>query len=212
MTDNQQAIAELDAARGWETIAAKERDDFQIKDIWGIFAFLTSAQNYYFVGSRGAGKSILVEQSIRLMRNDPNLILSVMDGITLKAIGESAESETVKKFIVAFFGNILGRIKRRTNYDKIAYYSTTYAMYRKWADFRDLYQHMKTLTGRETTSLAGAVASFAKSHLRLLLDVASIKFTLVDLPIIKFGSVELKPIQLEFSPTSETSEGSVRTW
>ena len=212
MTENyQQAIANLEAALGWETIDAKGKDDFQIKDIWGIFPFLESSQSYYFVGSRGAGKSILIAQSIRLLQNNAQTMLCALDGSSFKSIGEGAENETVKKFIVAFFENLLDQIKIRKNYKRIAFYSSTYAMYREWSDFRDSRTYLNDLLGKESKNLAGSALSFAKSHLRLLMDVASIKFSLVDSGIIKFGSIELTPIQLEFNASSGTNESTFQS-
>lgn len=207
MTDNyQQAIANLEAALGWETIDAKGKDDFQIKDIWGIFPFLESSQSYYFVGSRGAGKSILVAQSIRLLRSNEQTMLCALDGTAFKSIGEGAENETVKKFITTFFTNLLEQIKERKNYKRIAFYSSTYAKFREWADFRESINYLNNLTGKETKNVAGSAITFAKSHLRLLMDVASIKFSLVDAGILQFGSIELTPIQLDFNATSEANE------
>lgn len=207
MTDTySQAIANLEAALGWETIDAKGKDDFQIKDIWGIFPFLESSQSYYFVGSRGAGKSILVAQSIRLLRSNEQTMLCALDGTAFKSIGEGAENETVKKFIVSFFTNLLEQLKERKNYKRIAFYSSTYAKIKQWSDFRESLNYLNKLTGKETKNVAGSAISFAKSHLRLLMDVASIKFSLVDAGIIQFGSIELTPIQLEFNATAQANE------
>jgi len=112
MSDNyQQAIADLEAALGWETLSAQGDDDFQIKDIWGIFAFLKTPQSYYFVGSRGAGKSAIVAQAIRSLSNDRQTLLCVLDGESFKSIGEGAENETIKKFITTLFSNLLDKIK-----------------------------------------------------------------------------------------------------
>lgn len=213
MSDNyQQAVADLEAALGWETLSAQGDDDFQIKDIWGIFSFLKTSQSYYFVGSRGAGKSVIVTQAVRLLGGDKRTLLCVLDGESFKSIGEGAENETIKKFIVTLFSNLLDQIKRRKDekYAQIAKISSIYAKVSEWADFRHAFQYLNNLKGKDgkNSSITSTVTSFAKSHLRLLLDVASLKFSLADTGIIKFGSIELTPMQLEFDATSKTNENT----
>jgi hypothetical protein len=207
MTGNyQQAIANLEAALGWETINAKGKDDFQIKDIWGIFPFLETSQSYYFVGSRGSGKSILVAQSIRLLRSNDQTMLCALDGTSFKSIGECAENETVKKFIIAFFTNLLGQIKERKNYKQVAHISSIYAKYREWVDFRESLNYLNNLTGQETKNLTDTGINFAKNHLRLLMNIASIKISLLDVGILQFGSIKLTPFQLEFKANDDAHE------
>lgn len=202
MTDYSKAIASLVAARGYETLEVKDADDFQIKDTWGIFPFLTSRQNYYFVGSRGAGKSLLVAQTEKLLRSQPSVLICFLDGASYRSIGQDAEGETFKKFLNGFFINILERVKERKNYRRIAKISSIYAGIREWADFRVPLRYIGSLTGQRVT-LSEEVTSYVKSHLRLSLDIASVKISLLEMGVVRLGNIELRPLQIDLSATND---------
>jgi hypothetical protein len=197
-SDYKKAVANLEAAIGWESLASQEDFDFPIKDIWGIFPFLESPQNYYFVGSRGAGKSALVTQSVQLLENDKQVLLCALNGASFRSIGDSAHIETVKKFITGFFATLLDQIRIRKNYERIARISTTYAWVREWRDFREWREYLSSIIRQETDSKSQIPALFGKSHLRLLIDVASIRFALLDAGPIQVGSFKLTPIKMSF--------------
>lgn len=195
------AVALLEVAVGAENLLkALGRDDFQIKDIWGIYDFLKTNQSYYFVGSRGSGKTTLVTQAVHLLGSKPRTILFTLSGNAVQSIGEGAESETIRKFITVFFGELLEQIEQQAGYKRIARISSVYAAIREWADFRIARRLLSRLTGERRTS--GALEALVKSHLRLSFSAGPLGVSLLEAGPLKIGRVAI-PLQLTFNATPE---------
>lgn len=201
--EDQVAVAFLEAAFGWETLEAQGVDDFQIKDIWGIYDFLKTNQSYYFVGSRGAGKTVLVTQALRLLGNKPQTLLLSLSGNAAKAIGEGAENETIRKFMTDFFEKLLEQIELRTGYERIAKISSMYAAVRKWADFGVAKRLLSRLAGERKPG--GNIEAWARSHLRLSFSAGPLGVSLLEAGPLRIGRVEV-PLQLTFNATPDADE------
>jgi energy-coupling factor transporter ATP-binding protein EcfA2 len=202
MSEDQRAIAFLEAALGWDTLEAQGLDDFLIKDIWGIYEFLKTNQSYYFVGSRGAGKSTLVAQAVRLLGNNPQTLVCVLDGDAFRSVGEGAERETIRKFIKGSLEKIFEQIKLRAGYERIARISSVYAAVKEWADFHVARHHISTLVeGRKS----GALETFVRSGLRVSFNAGPLGVSLLEAGPLRIGKIAV-PLELTFNASAEADK------
>lgn len=111
------------------------------------------------------------------------------------------KTRPLRSFWSVFFTDILESIKERKNYRRIAKISSVYAGIREWSDFRVPHRHIASLAGRRV-ALTEEVISYAKSHLRLSLDIASVRISLLEMGVVRLGNVELRPLQIDLSATN----------
>lgn len=199
----QKTVANLEAMLGWEDLASQDVD-FVVRDIWGIFRFLCNLHSYLFVGGRGAGKTTLASQAVNLCRSGEyarERVVVAMNCASVSSVGEKAEAATIQKFIALFFEKLLAelRLRKQAEYQKLRRISSTYALWRKWQDFRSLERQVERFSRRDISTLRKLTNIIAQSRLRLSIDVASFRFSLLDAGPLRVGSVDVSPLTLTFA-------------
>lgn len=213
----EQAASLIEASLGWNADSHQSNIDFKIIDIWNVSDRLTypkdiEPQNYYFIGSRGSGKSSLITHAVQLInsqnQNSPQQTLPmVIPSSSFIAIGDRVHEQTIKNFILAFFNVFLLQLKEYKQYKDVAYWSSIYATYKEWSDFGDLEKELSELRKKNNVTPTPTQPSnlFSSNHLRFTADIAEISFSAIQAGALNIGNVTFNPIKLGIEKTQENT-------
>lgn len=214
-SNDKDAVDLIKASLGQNASSTEDSINFEIIDIWNVSGGLTSPkntkpQNYYFVGSRGSGKSSLITRALQLINQEnkkskTQTLPAVLSSSGFLAIGEDIHEQSIKNFIELLFEEILEQMKTRKPYEKISRWSSVYASIKERSEFGRLEKVLGDLTENKEQNLTAEKEenTYSSSRLRLMADIANINFSLLQAGNINIGNISFKPIKLTFEKEQE---------
>lgn len=211
------AISALEAAFGRDTIAPQARLDLQISDIWNVYERITSAQDYYFVGSRGAGKTTIISKAIAVIQDENLLRVKrtlpyVVTCSTFLTPNKVVSGDTLKHILYHFFGSLIGQLKPLLNLERVAKISVIAAKTFEWLNDRDWNRKLDSLLkGQQEQSVPEDMARTSRVRLKLLSDVGTLRLSVLEAGIVTLGSVSFTPIKVGVEHEREKNETPFRS-
>lgn len=210
------AVAALEEGMARQNIPTMAEIDLYINDVWNITERVQNLQNYYFVGSRGSGKTTIISKAKLAIQsgNDSKAQKLLPCSISCSALisDENGEFDKLSLFLFNLFSTLVQEIDPylKDDYEKIRKISAIASFVIK-------------LTNKKNWNkvLDGLIASNAqengenhnqlltsRNRLKLLTDIGSIRVSLFQAGVLSIGNLSFTPIELSFEHTQEKSQST----
>ena len=184
--------------------------DFTISDIWNISPFLTSQQNIYFVGSRGAGKSTIISKAMQIIdeenqKSARKTVYCVINPSSFISLNTLEYEKFVNQLLHNLFELLETQLKIMKGYPRLAFITSIGAAVREMVEFGDWNKNLQTFeTNRANIKSEQNVLDVqSKSRKSLSSGLGKLDFSLLTAGKFQLGGVSLTPIQIGFESSKE---------
>jgi hypothetical protein len=205
-------VSVLNSSLGWSPMSPHAKIDFTISDIWNISPFLTSQQNIYFVGSRGAGKSTIISKAVQIVdegnqKSTKKVIHCVINPSSFMSLNTQEYDKFVNQLLFNLFELLESQLKVLKGYPRLARVTSIGVAIRELFEFRKWNHQLQSFgfsdDGKPPEPNVLNIQS--KSRKNLSTGLGKLDFSLLNAGKFQIGGLSLTPIQIGFEANKEQS-------
>ena len=204
-SDVKKVISKLEEARGKEKMSS-QFDDTDLIDIWNADERIFNKQNYYFVGSRGSGKTTLIDKGCASIQNTNQRQLTRVITCVLRCSSRPRSSEEtvprihdIRDFLAELFNDIRAGFNQFTHRKAFSKWLNNY-------EWNFIINGLRPKVGTPNEINESEISRF---RLKLMSDIGSFDFSVLDVgSIINVGKFQFKPIRISYEQETDYNKSS----